>query len=47
MQNELTRFFEQLRRDLKLFVDLSFQESDDRWQEWYSSVESDIGHKRG
>jgi diguanylate cyclase (GGDEF)-like protein len=42
MQSELNRVFEQLRNDLKLFVDLSFQESDDRWQAWYSSVESEI-----
>lgn len=42
MQNELTSVFEQLRKDLKLFVDLSLHESDDRWQEWFSSVDSEI-----
>lgn len=41
MKKGINDVFEQLRNDLKLFIDLALQEGDDRWQEWCSLVQND------
>jgi diguanylate cyclase (GGDEF)-like protein len=41
-KTQLTTVFEQLRRDLNLFISLSLQESEETWEQWCSSIESEI-----